>query len=355
MSKVLILGDLHIGVRNGSSIFLNQTKDFLYNTLYPYIKNNNIDTVIQLGDILDKRKQIDFVSSAFLFKHFFEWFIKNDVTLFSTLGNHDIYYKSSVKTSGIFQFAEIMDNGIHVQIINEPTIITRDNISFKLIPWICDENKDQCISVIQQEIPNSVICGHFELANFNIQKNVVSASGSIDEELLYSANHVFSGHYHTPSDKKNIHYIGSPYCLTWNDYGDNKKFIVYDTDKDTYEEIFTKNSLFVKIIYETGMKFVKDSSIPEGAFIKIIVNEIDNALDLYIKKLVDAYNPSSYQIINVNDTNMFTDIDCNIEIDNPFDIMIKTVNTLKDVNTDYIKNELSEIYKKASNNINANI
>lgn len=39
MSKVLILGDLHIGVRNSSSIFLNQTKDFLYNTLYPYIKN----------------------------------------------------------------------------------------------------------------------------------------------------------------------------------------------------------------------------------------------------------------------------------------------------------------------------
>ena len=60
MTPVVIIGDLHIGARNNSQLFLDYMKDYFYNELFPFIKENNVKNVIQLGDTLDKRKNIDF-------------------------------------------------------------------------------------------------------------------------------------------------------------------------------------------------------------------------------------------------------------------------------------------------------
>ena len=58
MSDIVLLGDLHYGVRQDSDYFHNSKKLFLDNILFPYIKNNNIKHIIQVGDLFDVRKYI---------------------------------------------------------------------------------------------------------------------------------------------------------------------------------------------------------------------------------------------------------------------------------------------------------
>ena len=47
--KLAILGDTHFGARGDSQDFHNFFEKFYMNTFFPYLKENNIDTVFQQG------------------------------------------------------------------------------------------------------------------------------------------------------------------------------------------------------------------------------------------------------------------------------------------------------------------
>ena len=44
----------------------------------------------------------------------------------------------------------------------------------------------------------------------------------IDKNLFAKFDQVFSGHYHTKSSHANCHYLGNPYHIYWNDWGDEE-------------------------------------------------------------------------------------------------------------------------------------
>ena len=60
--KLCILGDTHFGARGDSLDFHNYFKKFYDDVFFPYLKQNNIQVVIQLGDLFDRRKFINFNS-----------------------------------------------------------------------------------------------------------------------------------------------------------------------------------------------------------------------------------------------------------------------------------------------------
>ena len=105
--NILIIGDLHIGARNNSQLFLDYMRNYFQNELFPLIKSRGVTRVIQLGDTLDKRKSIDFITSAFLIKEWLSWFDENNVELYSIIGNHDTYYKSTNELSGVKQYESL--------------------------------------------------------------------------------------------------------------------------------------------------------------------------------------------------------------------------------------------------------
>lgn len=349
MTPVVIIGDLHIGARNNSQLFLDYMKDYFYNELFPFIKENNVKNVIQLGDTLDKRKNIDFVTSAFLIKEWLSWFDNNDVKLHSIIGNHDTYYKSTNDLSGVKQYESLFHN---VNIITEPESIKIGNTNFICIPWICPENKQDVKNYIEyiRNTPKNtgefrIMCGHFELAGFNINRNFKSKSGTLDEEEFQSIDHVFSGHFHTPSERKNIQYVGTPYWLTWNDYGDKKKIVLLDADDplNTIENIYTEKSLFHKIIYQPGEQ--QNINVPKGSFVKVIVNEPDNLLDVFVNDLSERFDLSQCQVIDMTntETEQESELD-NIELDDPFQILMKSIENIDDP---FVSSELLSIYKEA--------
>jgi thiol-disulfide isomerase/thioredoxin len=60
--KICLLGDTHFGVRNDSKAFHAYYEKFYSQVFIPYLLEHKIDTVIQLGDLFDRRKYINFNS-----------------------------------------------------------------------------------------------------------------------------------------------------------------------------------------------------------------------------------------------------------------------------------------------------
>ena len=58
--KIALLNDTHFGARNDSNIFDEYFYKFYDNIFFPYLKENNIKTLIHLGDVVDRRKYINY-------------------------------------------------------------------------------------------------------------------------------------------------------------------------------------------------------------------------------------------------------------------------------------------------------
>lgn len=348
MNKVLIIGDLHIGARNNSGVFLEFMKNYFTKELYPLIESEGVTHVIQLGDTLDKRKSIDFTVSAFLIKEWFSWFDDHDVQLWSIIGNHDTYYKSTNELSGVKQYEPIFRN---VHIVDEPTVLELGKTRFHLVPWISPENKiqiEEYIANVPSRNEYQILCGHFELIGFPINRDFISTHGSIELNSFSGFNHVFSGHYHTPSINGIIEYVGTPYSLTWNDYGDKKKVVLLDPDDPEYsrKEVFTRNSLFHKIFFQNEMD-ASNLDLPRKAFLKVIIQEQSPLADIFINDLMDLYDPSSCQVMDMSSIDTaeesLNELDI-LELDDPFQILMKSIESIEDP---FISSELLSIYKEA--------
>ena len=60
--KIALITDTHFGVRNDSQIFQKYFDMFLENVFFPELDKRNIKTLIHLGDLVDRRKYINYVT-----------------------------------------------------------------------------------------------------------------------------------------------------------------------------------------------------------------------------------------------------------------------------------------------------
>ena len=58
--KVAFLGDTHFGVRNDSLSHASHQRKFYQEVFFPTLKKRGIKDIIQLGDLLDRRKFVNF-------------------------------------------------------------------------------------------------------------------------------------------------------------------------------------------------------------------------------------------------------------------------------------------------------
>ena len=79
--KIAILNDTHFGVRNDSEAFRNYQLKFYDKIFFPYLKEHNIKTLIHLGDVVDRRKFINFQTASLFRKHFLMYYGKKRLIL----------------------------------------------------------------------------------------------------------------------------------------------------------------------------------------------------------------------------------------------------------------------------------
>jgi DNA repair exonuclease SbcCD nuclease subunit len=266
--KICLLGDTHFGVRNDSKVFHEYYEKFYDEIFFPYLKHNGIDTVIQLGDLFDRRKYINFLSLTESRRYFFDKLRDAGIHLHALIGNHDIFYKHTLDVNSPELLLKGYDN---ITLWNKEGTLELDGLSIDMIPWMCNDNEKEILDFINGSV--SPIClGHFELLGFEMSKGVESHEG-INSTFLSRYDHVYSGHYHTKSTSKNVSYLGTPYELFWSDYKDTKGFYVLDTKDSSVEFVENPLRMFYKINYNDvdNQELNLDYSEYANTYVKVVV------------------------------------------------------------------------------------
>lgn len=271
MSKVIIIGDMHIGCRGASDIVMNHQLNLFENQLFPYMIDHGIDTIIQSGDLFDTRK---FTGHAALYQwthRFFDRMRTLNFKMHMILGNHDLAYKNTLEVNTPTLFLKQYD---FIKVYDKPEVLKIGNLELLMVPWICDENAEDITKLLQNP-PCKWTLGHYEIKDMEMHRGQTAIEG-IGSDHFKKFDKVLSGHYHTQSKKGNIHYIGTPYEMTWIDYNDPKGFHVLDTDTLKMQFVKNASSLFYKVEYndyncsESYWKSIDLSKI-ENTYVKVVV------------------------------------------------------------------------------------
>jgi len=266
--KIALLGDTHFGKKGFSEKFYENQMIFFKKQFFPYLKEHNIKTVIQLGDLFDNRKIIDIKFFQDFIQDFGELLNDWNGNFIVLTGNHDIYYKNTREYSSL----KILKQILNFQYIEEQTVLELENKKIGIIPWLIGKEE------IKEELLNcDYLFGHFEFSNFEIIKGVKSQYGFDYKKIPFKGKKIFSGHFHIKQEKDIVHYIGTPYQLDWNDAGDEKGFYILDLSNSKLEFIKNKYSKrFIKIyLGNTIFGSEKDISIEnlKGNEIKVYLLE----------------------------------------------------------------------------------
>lgn len=288
--KIAILGDTHFGARNDSLHFHNAFERFYSKVFFPYLKENGITDLIQLGDIFDRRKYVNFVTLDHCRRYFFDPLVENSISACVLVGNHDTYYKN---TNAVNSPSLLLNEYGNITVIEKPAELYYDNHEVLLVPWISPENEKEVIDAIRTSA-SSLICGHFEIEGFEMHRGMVCEHG-MSTSLFANKELVISGHFHHKSKVGNIQYLGTPYQMTWSDHGDIKGFHIYDTATRELEFIKNPFDMFHKINYDDqdmdpSSVAKQDFSLYSGSFVKVIVTQKQNpyCFDLFVDGLEKA-------------------------------------------------------------------
>ena len=93
--KLALISDTHAGARGDSAIFNEFFFKFWENVFFPYLKENNITQICHLGDVVDRRKFINYVTLNSWRKRFFDKLTENNIQMDVIVGNHDVTYKNT--------------------------------------------------------------------------------------------------------------------------------------------------------------------------------------------------------------------------------------------------------------------
>jgi DNA repair exonuclease SbcCD nuclease subunit len=298
--KIALITDTHWGIRNDNVVFHDNTKKFLDDIFFPRIRSENITNVIHLGDIVDRRKYINFLTASRLRNDFLAPLQSMGVSMDIIAGNHDVYYKN---TNSINALTELIDERYkNVRIFTEATtVLQEDGTPILYLPWINEENRngtEKEISATRAQI----VLGHLEILGFEMFRGSVSTHGD-DPNMFDRFDLVCSGHYHHKSSSGNICYLGSHSQFTWSDYGDDRGFHILDTQTREIEFVRNPYNMFEKVWYDDQNKTITDIlkldfNQYKSKLIKVIVSSKNNPywFDMFIDNLEKA-NPSDIQIV----------------------------------------------------------
>ncbi len=85
------------------------------------------------------------------------------------VGNHDSYYKNTNNTNSPQLLLKDYPN---VKTYSSPTEIKVENLDILLLPWICVDNEQQSLKMIQKT-KAKVAMGHLELQGFRVNRSLI--------------------------------------------------------------------------------------------------------------------------------------------------------------------------------------
>jgi hypothetical protein len=341
MAKVILLGDAHLGARNGSSKFSSFFNAFFSDVLYPYVKKHKIKHIFQLGDMFDNRTTLS-IKAYYASKNI--WFSPLSdmgVTMHILLGNHDIVHKNNLEiNSPELLLGEYSDN---IKVYKEPTTVGE----FDIVPWVCQENEQQIQDFLLRKDKARFCLGHFEISGFAMYRGAEAHSDGLTPAVFDGYEMAFSGHYLHKSQKGNILYVGTPYEITWSDYADPKGFHVLDTKTGKLEFIDNPFTMFRRVVYNNG--WTGDINSLRDKYVKVVIQE---KKDLYsYDRFLDSIKlVGAYDITIIENFDEFKDgeVDESINLEDSTAIIDSYIDGLTtDIDKSKIKTYMRSLYNEA--------
>jgi DNA repair exonuclease SbcCD nuclease subunit len=309
MIRAVLFADPHLGIHKSSDIWHNAYINLAKEMVDVCVKKN-MDTIICLGDWFDSRKYLDIrtmnVASqiADIFK---------DLKVYIIAGNHDTFYKDRIEPTSLTFFQKHKN----IAIILEPFIL--DNLV--LIPW----NKHAFLFTPEAEkYKDNIILGHFEINGFAVTEDYIFRDAALNAEDFQKFRSVLTGHFHAPSRRGNIIYLGSPFQLTFNDSGSRRGYYILDEQKLSFRE-FTGAPKFVRITTEE--KPTKE--LVEGNIVKLI----------YLKDYGNIENNKKLEWVQrLQPLFLSTDFSKSLEISKKYNTDATEIKDNKDILFDFIEN-----------------
>ena len=335
--KIALITDTHWGVRNDSLIMHNQMKRFLDDIFFPSLIENNIDTVVHLGDLVDRRKYINYLTAKRLRDDFLNPIWEKGITMHIIAGNHDTFYKNTNEVNSLKELVSGKYDNVHIW-DQLPINWNFGGTNILLLPWICDENRDATLEAIKNS-KSPIVMGHLELNGYEMYRGHISDHGD-DPKIFDKFDLVCSGHYHTRSNSSNIFYLGTPAQYTWSDYNDDKGFHILDTETRTLTFIQNPYTCFKKFFYDDLNKqmdevLLFDANEFKDCYVKVVVKNKINPywFDLVIDRL-EKSGAADLQVVEDHfNLDLEADSDIVNEAEDTMSIVRKFIGSMN-INTD---------------------
>lgn len=344
-NKIAVITDLHLDAHKGDERYWNYFSKFYNKTFFPYLKEHNIEDILILGDVIDNRKMIDFNVLRRIREEFFK--VLNNYRVNIILGNHDVYYRTTNEVSSLESLLNEYEN---ITVHKKPIELFLQGTKFFLLPWVNNFNEKEFLEEMNKSNAE-ILCAHLEINRGEMYKGVFCEKG-LDSSLFSKFKQVWSGHFHHRNKLENIQYIGNPYELYWNDYGDERGFSVFNPITKTLKFIKNPFSIYSQIIYDDKENNYRsfDYSEYNEKFIKVFVKR-KNSNNIHNKFIENLYKNGVYDVKIIDNINEF----------NPDEITIKDIKIKStiDIFNDYIdeidietnkldlKNEIKDLYEEA--------
>lgn len=341
--KVAIICDTHFGCRNENELFLDHFLRFFEEQFFPYLRDNGIDTVIHMGDFFDRRKYANIntlyqVRTRFLSR-------LDGLKFHCILGNHDTYFRS---TNEVNSLREILGDRYPSFILHEkPTTLNLAGLDVSLVPWINNRNRDEFMNYIKN-CKSSILMGHFEINGYEVIPGLKFKDG-LDARLFRRFKSVYSGHFHAKQSKDNIHYLGTPYQITFSDASLRKGFHVLDTETGELEFIENKDRMFHVFVYDEEKSLNKNDYL--NKHVKIMVDRrnkrSNKGIDLLIEEL-NALPVANLTIVELDDEKKEDEEEIDLQKDT-LTIISEEIDRMGINNPEKLKKVINELYFESLN------
>ena len=319
--KSIVTADLHLSLYSQDPIIAGVSRRLHHIRLVlfqmaSYAIEHKIKYLTIAGDTLHNKSIIHALAMSVLLN-----FIRSfpDLIFIIIDGNHDMSSKAGDGVSALMS----LDNEPNVIMIHEPKEI--ENISF--VPWNPKTMKNDI-----KKAKGDYLVSHFGLneAMLNSGISIVSDIGLND---LKKFKHCFIGHYHLPQEVGNVTIPGSIIQLDWGEKGEEKRFIVFDSETGQKDSILItgyQKHIELELNNDNVEEVIKQAKLLKegGDFVKLL--KVDN---VDISKFGKGFHIVDKSITDITNRGIST----NMSLEDKLLAYLKIKEIPLDQHEDYIK------------------
>jgi len=355
--RLALISDTHAGARGDNP----QINDFFFrfwdNIFFPALEKHRVDKIVHLGDVVDRRKFINFAIWHKWQTDFFDKLDMMGMPVDMLCGNHDVYYRNTNKVNAL---SELLGRYPNIRIFQEAETVNYGGLDVALVPWINSGNYDSTIQFLK-DTPALTVFGHLEIAGFEMDRGNVCMDGH-PRSIFDRFDLVLSGHFHHKSSDGVIYYLGNQYEITWADYKDQRGFHIFDTETKQLTFIENPYRLFYKLDYDDSIQnyeFWKNQDfVPYvNSYVKVVVIRKQNPylFDTVMDRLYKI-GPLDVTIVEDYTENKLDSITTINQAEDTVTIIRKCVDAMQlpgNVDADKLKSMLQDLYTEAMNEMAA--